>query len=202
MLRPLYVLLPVFKDPKTGEFLKPKDLIDLPAPIRSPSSAPTVPVMTPQWGPQRPPGYGPPGAIRPMPPAMAMDVPRPGTPGSVTTPNPSTGMAPGEMPLWGENRGFSNNYASVPTPVRPNPASTYAQPSRSASASPAPSPTVDEDFPALPSAAPKRRAAPPTVAAQQKQPVRRVLRLNMQQSGNGSPQGQSLLEMWVCFVYD
>ncbi|KAG0172139.1 hypothetical protein DFQ28_004291 [Apophysomyces sp. BC1034] len=189
LIRPLYVLLPVFKD-ASGVYEKPKDLMDV-------QTQPVVPMQVmppPQWVAHQ--QYQQQQSTkdqRTLNKAMQKvsirqqpSSPKRRQPAStvVTTPNPSEM----EMPLWGENRGFANNFAMSPagfsptTPLSPVP----TQPSHQA----------EEEFPSLPSAPPK-----PTIAPRASQKSRRVLKLTPQKappatSGSYTPSSpQSLLQM-------
>ncbi|ORY94101.1 hypothetical protein BCR43DRAFT_495868 [Syncephalastrum racemosum] len=179
-LRPLYVLLPVFKDANTGNYRKPKDLLDVPvaAPLPSPSLAPGIPAPR-----QTPPAQWVQGKS-PKPSRKAGNTMRESIASPVTTPN--AGMSPGYgAPLWGENRGFANNYATHRSPVSPTP---------SISAEPSPPP---EDFPSLqPSKPAAGRPSAPRIASHQKPLKHRVMRINNQKSGREDPSRKvSMLEM-------
>lgn len=210
-LRPYYVLLPVFKDPVTNQLQKPKDLLDVPVappPQQQQHQAPMAPVAAAAVPARRP---APPRTAAPpqqkqlppqahaMRPAPQQQQPSPGY-RMATGPTPSAYMnAPtyqqqqssmhGEG-LWGEDRGFSNNYAATGrtrapmlSPTTPRPTNNYSNMSPNA-----------EDFPALP--VNNHDVYPtPTMAPPQQQPQRRVMRIMPQQStrnDNGGP--VSLLE--------
>ncbi|CDH60737.1 hypothetical protein RO3G_04598 [Lichtheimia corymbifera JMRC:FSU:9682] len=211
-LRPYYVLLPVFKDPVTNQLQKPKDLLDVPVapppPPQQQHQAPMAPVAAAAVPARRP---APPRTAAPpqqkqlppqahaMRPAPQQQQPSPGY-RMATGPTPSAYMnAPtyqqqqssmhGEG-LWGEDRGFSNNYAATGrtrapmlSPTTPRPTNNYSNMSPNA-----------EDFPALP--VNNHDVYPtPTMAPPQQQPQRRVMRIMPQQStrnDNGGP--VSLLE--------
>lgn len=177
MPRPLYVLLPVFKDPNTNQFKKPKDLLDAPQ---------IPPPPSPQW-PGRPPH------LPQIPPSPSQEQwnNRQMSPATASRSPPSVGPPDGS-PLWGENRSFTNNRASaVPySPPSPSPSST---PTYSTRATSTPSPVVD-DFPALPSS--RAKPALPTVHTPGRPQVRRVLRVSPQKSSQNTPSpATSMLEL-------
>ncbi|KAI8376071.1 uncharacterized protein BYT42DRAFT_373527 [Radiomyces spectabilis] len=205
---PLYVLLPVFKD-ASGQYQKPKDMIDL-----SPPAMPKAPIpAAPQWVPhqhfQEQQAYNqrmlnetmsaaqttPKKQPRPKPPQQrgsgSMRPSAPSTPSGQTSPLPEwapvdyQNIAPDSTPLWGEHRTFMTERSTTP---RPSSGNSYASHAAPPVASPVAKP--QEDFPALPSA-PKK----PSMASQMQGLQRRVMRLNLQKAGRPKPPTKSLLEM-------
>ncbi|KAI8138549.1 hypothetical protein BJV82DRAFT_630303 [Fennellomyces sp. T-0311] len=155
-LRPMHVLLPVFRHPKTGAYQKPKDLLNVPE--QSVEQERPIPPR-PTWVQQSSSSSSTNAQHR------------------RSLPNTHSNM---EAPLWGENRAFINNYASLPsTPSPTSRAQQQQSPPR-------------EDFPALPN---NRRYVP--VKEPTPQPhSRRVLRLTSQQADAAVHQPhQNLLEM-------
>lgn len=207
-LRPYYVLLPVFKDPATNQLQKPKDLLDVPLtppqqqqqqqqqtpmvpmaaaprrPMPARASAPPpqrqIPPQT-QAQPMRPTTAAPPPGYR-----MASAPPTP-TANQHTYMNAPTYQRQGEA-LWGENRGFSNNYAAMGRPPSSMMSPTTPRPTNYSNMSPS-----SEEFPSLP--VNNNQVYPtPTMASPQQQPQRRVMRIMPQQSTRNDGGPVSMLE--------
>ncbi|KAI9250904.1 hypothetical protein BDA99DRAFT_522191 [Phascolomyces articulosus] len=195
-LRPMHVLLPVFKNPETGQYQKPKDLLDAAprsAPVPGPAQERIPAPPRPSWvqHPSAPMQSTLQHQQRQQPPRR-QSMPSHGH----VMQNTPTSMTSSEMPLWGENREFVNNYAassyaSSPSPTTPSPSyqtnfqQQYPQQPES----------HENEFPALPSAPPRKSYVP--VRETPGQPMqRRVIRLTNQQHVPGSPDAPlSQLEM-------
>ncbi|KAF7729867.1 hypothetical protein EC973_003601 [Apophysomyces ossiformis] len=192
LIRPLYVLLPVFKDAK-GVYAKPKDLVD----AQVPCVMPVTMMPAPQWvsHQQRQAAENQRALNKAMQNVSIRQQqqqasPQKAQPSSVmvTTPHPSGPQRDNEMPLWGENRGFVNNFALPSGNFSPAPP-TSPLPTQQAH-------LPEDDFPSL-SAAPPR----PTIAPVPPQKGRRVLRLTPQKANSAArspstPSSQSLLQMY------
>ncbi|KAL0095246.1 hypothetical protein F4703DRAFT_1823302 [Phycomyces blakesleeanus] len=211
MPRSLHVLLPVFKDPKTGDYKKPKDLITgPPAQTPVPASASAPPPQkeaislssSSSWNGQ-PNGnaYAQEQLNRTMQMVAQQQQQqqqfqksrqpiqkRPTKPivSSVTTPNPRGAMREDETPLWGENRAFVNNWSAAS-----NNNAFSSGPSFISTSSPGQQKSTPQDeFPSLASTAPK-----PTVAPKNNTAPRRVIRITPQKSNRNTPAPEtSLLE--------
>ncbi|KAI7877805.1 hypothetical protein K492DRAFT_238925 [Lichtheimia hyalospora FSU 10163] len=206
-LRPYYVLLPVFKDPSTNQLQKPKDLLDIPVtppPQQQQQPTPMTPVApvaaaasTRRAVPSR---TAAPTQQRPLPPQMrptTASTPPPGYRMASGPPSPAYANIPpayrqptmNSEGLWGEDRGFSNNYAGTNQPGSPMMSPTTPRPSTNY----ANTPPNAKDFPALP--VNNNNVYPtPTMAPQQQQPQRRVMRIMPQQSTRNDGGPVSMLE--------
>ncbi|KAI9020110.1 hypothetical protein CLU79DRAFT_836460 [Phycomyces nitens] len=191
MPRSLHVLLPVFKDPKTGEYKKPKDLISgTPAPVQPKDNRPT----SQSWGSPSENRYD--QALNktmhmvsqqlPTAQQAAKKKPTQQVMSSITTPNPRGAMREDEAPLWGENRSFVNNWSAVSN-------TTFGSGSSFTSTNPSgqPKSKPQDEFPSLASTAPK-----PTIAPKKNATPRRVMRITPQKANRNEPGPEtSLLEM-------
>ncbi|KAI8987423.1 hypothetical protein BDF20DRAFT_832361 [Mycotypha africana] len=186
---PLFVLLPVLKD-RTGQYQRPKDLLNANAPMTASPAAAALNQMSPRL------------SMRQQQQTAHLETRRQGSPQSPQNQrqhqqrqqthelsleermrlatlehyhdygNFNQGMAPDQQPLWGENKNFVVRTSAQPSPTPSAPPVNYV-------GAPAP-PKVssNDDFPSLPSAP---RVAPAT----SKQQTRKVLRISKQKA---SPQ--------------
>lgn len=165
---PLYVILPVFKD-RTGKYAKPVDMLD------SAQQSPTQQWVQRQHQQQQMHQESSLSLDERMRMATLEHKKR-------GYGNASAGMAPDLVPLWGENKNYVVRSSAQP------PASAF----RNGSPASTPPPKAPEDdFPSLPSAAP--RVAP------KKTNTRRVMRLTSQKasaavSPGGVPRSVSNME--------
>ncbi|KAI8343643.1 hypothetical protein BC941DRAFT_344089 [Chlamydoabsidia padenii] len=163
--RPLFTILPVYKDPHTGQPMKPTDLIDKP-----PSGAP--PTRT-----QPPVNYGPPPSMqqpyRAAPPATLQPA---------TSPQDSMPAA-----TWG-NRTVTQTRQTVITPEAEHwKSGQQIKPVQPASSSSSPA----DDFPSLPT----KPAKKPTVQSPGKGIQRRVIRISNQKAGPADTPPPSIFEL-------
>ena len=205
-LRPMYVLLPVFKNPETGQFQKPRDLLEA-VPRDRPHQQATLSQQQ-QMQRQQPQPQQPPQIAHPPRPSWVQQPQRPPIPDSHSPRNgsmtnirqPMSNSSSNEMSLWGENRSFVNNYAgsspisppsSSPTTLYPSSQIGYQQYHQQLQQQQQQQPQQpNEDFPSLPSASPRQQAYTPTKenGNGQQQRQRRVIRLTNQQYVSGSPE--------------
>lgn len=207
-LRPMHVLLPVFKNPETGQFQKPRDLLEA-APRNHPHQQAILPQQ--QHMQRQPQPEQLPQIAHPPRPSWVQQPQRPPIPDSHSPRNgsmsnirqPMSNSSSNEMSLWGENRSFVNNYAgSSPTssssssPTTPYPSSQigyqqyHQQLQQQRQQQQQQQQQSNEDFPSLPSAPPRQQAYTPTKENSngQQQRQRRVIRLTNQQYVSGSPE--------------